>query len=353
MSTLTPNWSPAAKLLIILASLVIVVAGMRYASVLLVPLFMAIFISIVISPIFFFLQRCHVPAWLALLLLIFLLLLLATVGVGLLEYSLRNVIENLPLYQQILRDRTLELFDWLKKFGLSVPREMAMEVFDANSAFSFVRQLLSSLTALLGQALLIILLVIFILLEVTRLPDRIKALPNTTDESLERLARIVLNVRQYMGMKTLMSLLTGALVAILLLALEIDFAFLLGILAFVLNYVPTIGSFLAGVPGVFLAIIQHDITTALIALGGYVAINVGISNGLEPKVMGQSLGISPLVVMATLFFWGWVLGPVGMLLAVPLTMAVKVAMESDQHTSWMALLMTGDDEEPSKSDDKS
>lgn len=345
MTALSSQWSPAAKLLIILASLVIVIAGMRYASILLVPLFMAIFISIIISPLFFFLQRCHVPAWLALLLLILLLLLFATVGVGLLEYSLRSVINNLPIYQQILKDRTLDLFDWLKTFGVVVPKDLAMEVFDAGAAFGFVRNLLSSLTAVLGQAFLIILLVIFIMLEVTKLPERIKALPNTTEESWERLGRIILNVRQYMSMKTLMSILTGALVSILLFAIDVDFAFLLGVLAFLLNYIPTIGSFLAGVPGVFLALIQHDVTTALIALGGYVVINIGVSNGIEPKLMGQSLGISPLVVMATLFFWGWVLGPVGMLLAVPLTMAVKVAMESDQHTSWMALLMNAEEDE--------
>jgi predicted PurR-regulated permease PerM len=144
-----------------------------------------------------------------------------------------------------------------------------------------------------------------------------------------------------MFLKTVMSLLTGALVALWLLALGIEFPILLGVLAFALNYIPTIGSIVAAVPGILLAFIEFGLGMSALTALAYVVINIGVSNGIEPRYLGHGLGLSPLVVILSVLFWGWVLGAMGMLLAVPLTMTVKIALESSDDTRWMAVLMSG------------
>jgi predicted PurR-regulated permease PerM len=151
---------------------------------------------------------------------------------------------------------------------------------------------------------------------------------------------ITASIRRYMGLKTAVSLLTGFLVWISLTLLHVDFAALLGILAFVLNYIPNIGSIIASVPAVLLALVQHGVGTSLIVLCVYLAVNVGIGNLLEPRIMGHGLGLSPLAVIASLIFWGWVFGGAGMLLAVPLTRIVKIILESSDETRWVAVLLS-------------
>ena len=146
-------------------------------------------------------------------------------------------------------------------------------------------------------------------------------------------------MRRYVSLKSVMSLLTGMLVTSWLWILGIDNALFMGLLAFFLNFVPTIGSFIAAIPGVLLGFILLGPAMAAVTAIGYVVINVRVSNVIEPRFMAQSLGISPLVIVVSLVLWGWLLGPVGMLLSVPLTMAVKVGLESSSATKSIAVLL--------------
>lgn len=132
---------------------------------------------------------------------------------------------------------------------------------------------------------------------------------------------------------------TGLVITIFLLVVGIDYALMWGFLAFFLNYVPTIGSFIAAIPAVLLAIVQMGFGHAALIAGGYLVINIVISNLIEPKFMGRGLGLSTLVVFLSLVFWGWVLGPVGMLLSVPLTITVKIALESSPKTRKVAIFL--------------
>jgi predicted PurR-regulated permease PerM len=198
-----------------------------------------------------------------------------------------------------------------------------------------------TLRNLLTTTFVVVLVAIFILLEGTALPDKVRRVPGVSSEAWTHLSRIVADLRRYMFLKTVMSLLTGALVTLWLLLLEVDFAILFGALAFALNYIPVIGSIVAALPGVLLAFIEYGLGTSALTALGYVVINVGVSNGLEPRYLGQGLGLSPLVVIVSVLFWGWVLGPMGMLLSVPLTMSLKIALESDEGTRWLAVLLGG------------
>ena len=151
--------------------------------------------------------------------------------------------------------------------------------------------------------------------------------------------KFISNINRYMGIKTLTSVATGVIVALWLLILGVDYAMLWGLLAFLLNFIPSIGSILASIPAILLALIQLGTGSALLTGLGYLVVNIGIGTILEPRVMGHGLGLSALVVFLSIVFWGWVLGPVGMLLSVPLTMTLKIALNSKEDTRWIAVLL--------------
>jgi predicted PurR-regulated permease PerM len=142
-----------------------------------------------------------------------------------------------------------------------------------------------------------------------------------------------------MVIKTLISLATGVLIGIWLFILGVDFPILWGFLAFLLNYVPNVGSTIAAIPAVLLAFIQLGLGRAVMATAGYMAVNFILDNVIETRLMGQRLGLSTLVVFLSLIFWGSLLGPVGMVLCIPLTMTLKFACENNRDTRWIAVLI--------------
>ena len=142
-----------------------------------------------------------------------------------------------------------------------------------------------------------------------------------------------------MTIKTLTSALTGVTIAVGLLIEGVDFAVLWGFFAFLLNFIPNVGSFIAAVPAVLVAALQRGYGAALVTAGLYLAVNVVVGSILEPRWMGNQLGVSPLVVFLSLVFWGWVFGPVGMFLSVPLTISVQIMLASNPGTRWVAVLL--------------
>ena len=142
-----------------------------------------------------------------------------------------------------------------------------------------------------------------------------------------------------MGLKTLFSLATGVCVWILLSIIGVDFAGTWGLLAFFLNFIPAIGSIIAAIPAIIWALVQLGLPSALLTSLAYLVVNIIIGNLLEPRFMGHKLGLSPLVVILSMIFWGWVLGPVGMVLSVPLTMIGKIALATSEDTRWIALML--------------
>jgi len=329
----------AARLAVVLAALVIVVAGIKAAAPILVPFLLAVFLAVITAPFFVGLQQRGVPAPVALLIMILVLLVVGVVGATLVRSTLISFNENLPEYEEGLAKQTQGISDWLEKHDVSAPGDALADAISPGAAMSYLGSVAASLSGLLSQGFLILLVTVFILLEAAILPAKVRGLPGLREESFSSMEQIVDDVRRYMSMKTLISLLTGALVLVWTWLMGIHYPLLLGLLAFLLNYVPNIGSFIAAIPGVLLAFILHGAGAAGITAGGYVVINVVVGNAIEPRVMGRGLGLSPLVVLLSLIFWGWVLGPVGMLLSVPLTMTAKIAMEGSEETRWIALLL--------------
>ena len=334
-----PRFGSIQRVLLNLAALVVIVAGMRAAAPVLVLLLLSIFIAVVITPVFLGMQKRGIPSFIALLILILAMVLMGTVGASALAQSIDSFTSNLPVYQQRLGEQMGTVLSWLDAHGVGLPDQSIRETMRSPEGMRIVGNTLAALSGLAGRAFIIILVALFILFEAALLPRKIEAMPNIAPGTLDRLREVVINLRQYMWMKTLMSLLTGALVAFMLFLFGIDYAILLGVLAFGLNYVPNIGSFIAGLPGVGLAFIQFGFGTAAAIAVLYVVVNVLVSNVIEPRFMGGGLGLSPMIIVISLILWGWILGPIGMLLAVPLTMAFKIAFQGFEDTRWIAVLM--------------
>ncbi len=190
-----------------------------------------------------------------------------------------------------------------------------------------------------SNAFLVFLILIFTLAEATVFPAKFRAILGREHGHSSRLTKIVTEVQEYLGIKTFISLATGVLLGAWCWVLDLDFPILLGLVAFVLNYVPTVGSIIASAPAMLLALIQYGPGHALIVIVGYLVVNMAFGNLIEPNLLGRRLGLSTLVVILSLIFWGWVWGAVGALLAVPLTMVVKIMLENTSDLRWVAILL--------------
>ena len=334
-----------AGFLVSTAAFVIVVAGMRAAQDLLVPFLLSGFIAIIVAPALFFLQSKKFPTAVALLVVI-----AAVIAVGMLVGvlvggSVDDFAAKLPLYQERLQTQIHALLAWLTGVGIAVPEDTLLKLMDPGKAMQMAALGLRSLGSLLTNTLLILLTVIFILLEASSFPHKLRRILPDPETGFQHLGRFLENIQHYMAIKSATSLLTGVTIALWLWIVGVDYPLLWGMLAFFLNFVPNIGSFLAAIPALLLALIQLGPGGALWALIGYLIINNLVGNLIEPRFMGRGLGLSTLVVFLSLVFWGWVLGPVGMFLSVPLTMMAKIALDSDDQTRWIAILLSSGSKE--------
>jgi AI-2 transport protein TqsA len=331
--------SAALRALLPAAAFVVVVAGMQQAAPILVPLLLAVFISVVSIPPLFWFQRRGLPRGFAVLVVVAVIVVAMVLMGHVVSRSAADFVGSLPTLLEGLDERLQALLSWLGQRGVDTAGLGFSGALDPASVMRLAGKVLRGLSGVLTNAFLIIVMVVFILLEASSFPAKLRATSDDPDTSLGYYRIFLINVQRYIAIKTLMSLLTGAAVTGLLLVMGVSYPFLWGLLAFLLNYVPTLGSIAASVPAILVALIELGAGAAFLTAGGYLAVNIGISNFMEPRVMGRELGLSALVVLLSLVFWGWIFGVVGMLLAVPLTMTVKIALDSNAETRWLALLL--------------
>jgi predicted PurR-regulated permease PerM len=282
----------ASQILVTIASFVVVVAGMSAAKVVLVPFLLAAFIAIITTPPLFWLKRKGLPTWLALLIVILGVLFIALLMAGLVGSSVKDFSRDLPVYEAKLKQQTSLIMEWLERLGVDISGLSLTKIFDPGAAMKLVATLLNSLGNVLANGFLILMTVIFILLEASGFPAKLRTVLGGPESSLERFDNFISNVKHYMAIKTLVSIATGILVAIWLTVIGVDYPLLWGLLAFALNYIPNIGSIIAAVPAVLLAIIQLGFMRAGAAAAGYVVINLLMGSVIEPRFMGRGLGLS-------------------------------------------------------------
>lgn len=333
------------RTLLILAALVVVIAGMRASQAMLVPFLLSLFIAVISVPPMYWLQRRGLPTAAAIA-----IVLVGIVGVTLLFVvlagtSLDDFYRALPGYQERLQGELGGLIGWLNARGIELPRETLLSVIDPGAAMRLATNVLAGVGNVMTNALLIVLTVVFMLFEASSFPHKIGLAVDDPAKTFAHFAAFSENLKRYAVIKTLVSLATGAVIAVWLTILGVDYPLLWGALAFLLNYIPNIGSIIAAVPAVLLALLQFGWGPAALTAAGYVVVNMVMGNIVEPRYMGRGLGLSTLVVFLSLVFWGWVLGPVGMILSVPLTMTAKLALDANEETRWIAILL-GPDIEP-------
>jgi AI-2 transport protein TqsA len=328
------------RVLMIAAAVVVVVAGMRAAASLLVPFLLSIFIAIICAPPLLWLQNRRVPTWLALLLIVGVVGLLGFSVVAIIGGSVGTFTDNLAFYQTQLETQGEELRQWLQtNLGITISPGTLSGYLNVSSIMKLVTGILSGLGGILTNGFMILLTVIFMLLEASTIPAKLRL---AFGESLgigEATDRFVVMIKRYMIIKSVTSLAVGVLVTLWLTILGVDFPVLWGLLAFLMHYVPNIGSIIAAVPPVILALVQLGVWPSVLTAAGYLVISNVIGNLIEPRFLGRGVGLSTLVVFISLVFWGWVLGPVGMFLSVPLTMTVKIALENNRSTRWLSILL--------------
>ena len=341
------NVKPAARphVLVLIASFIIIVAGMKAASSILVPFFLAVFIAVICTPYLFWLQNKGVPKIVALLLILVTILTVGLLLGALVGTSLNNFLKSLPDYQDRLSANMAAVIDWFREKGINIPEEEVRNAFHPASVMRLAGTLLSAMSSVLTNAFLILLTIVFILLEAADFPKKLGAAMKKPEESLATIEKFSRSANRYVVIKTLISATVGLAISLYLLILGVDYPVLWGTLAFLLNYVPNIGSIIAAVPAALLAFVQLGAGSALLTVLGFLVVNNVLGNLVEPKLMGRGLGLSTLVVFLSLVFWGWVLGPIGMILSVPLTSLVKIALESNEETRGLAIMLGSSIEE--------
>jgi len=323
------------------AAFVVIIAGIQAAASLLVPFLLAAFIAILCLPPLNWLTAKRIPATAAVLIIALIIIVAGLLIGAFVGSSVADFSRNLPAYQDRLQALTGDTMHWLAGWGISISSQSLLDALNPSAAMGMAGKLLSGLGNAVTNTFLIVLTVIFLLIEATALPHKWNAI-GTRAPSMQGFEQFVRSVSTYFSIKGWVSLATGIFITIWLTVIGVDYPLLWGLVAFLFNFVPNIGSIIAAVPAILLALVQLGGGEALLAGLGYIIANVVMGNIIEPKFMGKGVGLSTLVVFLSLIFWGWVLGPVGMLLSVPLTMIVKLALEANEQTQWLAILLGPD-----------
>ncbi len=326
------------------AAIIIILGAVKIMEPIISPLLVALFIAAISAPAMFWLMSHKIPQSIALSIVICVVFIASFLIFNVVGKSLSHFIADIPSYQQKLQLISLNLIPKLETFGIAFNTEEIHKVFDLGAIMGFVGKTFSGVLNTLTNAFLIFLLVIFILIEFASFGVKVRQITKKPEKTMASLQHFSNTLNQYIVLKSLMSLLTAIPIMFALMIMDIDYPFLWGFLIFILNFIPNVGSIIAAIPIVLLALVQQGYISAIIVFAIIIIVNNIVGNVIEPKIMGRRLGLSSLVVFISLVFWGWLLGTVGMFLSVPLTMALKIALESNEKMMWLAILLGNQDE---------
>lgn len=327
-----------AHLFILLASIIIVLAGIKSAAVMIVPFLLSLFIAIILSPAFGYLNSRATPQALSLLIvmgsfLLFLLLVAKLIGTSISDFS-----ANSELYTQRLTLYYHSVTEFLQEYNIEIPQDTLVNFLHSNNIMSFATTLLQSMSAMLSNGFVVLLTVIFMLLESQHFTEKL-AYIDGSQKRLDSIQEIFAQIQNYMVLKAIISLLTAAIIWAALSIVGTEYAFLWAVIAFLFNFIPNIGSIIAALPALLITLVQlGPISTGVVAII-YLGVNIVVGSVIEPRVMGRGLGLSTLVVFLSLLFWGWLLGVVGMLLSIPLTIMVKIILNTNINTRSIAVML--------------
>jgi predicted PurR-regulated permease PerM len=325
------------RVMLILAATVVVLVGIRLSAPILNPIFFAVVLTLLFSPIYSWLKRRGLPSPLA---LVIMLVVIAAIFIALffiLGVSISKFSERVGFYTSQLNSQLVDLDALLERLGLS--NVDLRDVIKPSALTDVLGTILSGIAGFLSDLFLILVIMLFLLAEGPAMMDRLRAGTSGDNPQVERLTTIGRSVVRQFGLRAIVNLVTGAGVTVLLFFLGVDFPLLWGILTFFLSFVPYIGLVLAVTPAVVLALAEFGVSRAVLVIAGVIVINILAENVLSPMMMGRGLNISPTIVFLSFVFWAWLLGGPGAFLALPITLFVAVMFDTFPETRWLASLI--------------
>ncbi|ELX4650073.1 AI-2E family transporter [Escherichia coli] len=328
-------------ILLKLASLVVILAGIHAAADIIVQLLLALFFAIVLNPLvtWFIRRGVQRPIAITIVVVVVVMLIALTALVGVLAASFNEFISMLPKFNKELTRKLFKLQEMLPFLNLHMSPERMLQRMDSEKVVTFTTALMTGLSGAMASVLLLVMTVVFMLFEVRHVPYKMRFALNNPQIHIAGLHRALKGVSHYLALKTLLSLWTGVIVWLGLELMGVQFALMWAVLAFLLNYVPNIGAVISAVPPMIQVLLFNSVYECILVGALFLVVHMVIGNILEPRMMGHRLGMSTMVVFLSLLIWGWLLGPVGMLLSVPLTSVCKIWMETTKGGSKLAILL--------------
>jgi AI-2 transport protein TqsA len=325
------------RVMLLLAALVVVFVGMRLAAPILDPIFFAVVLALLFSPIYAWLRRRGVPTPLALVIMLVGLTVLFLGIAGIMGVSIARFSGEIGSYTGKLNDQLGNIQSLTKNLGVS--KADLQKALSPSALTGAIGAILSGVADFLSNLFLILIIVLFLLAEGPAMMNRLRASTATDHPQVERLTVFGRSVIRQLGLRTIVNLATATGVVLLLFVLRVDFPLMWGVLAFFLSFIPWIGLPLAVAPAVILALAEHGLTSALLVIAGVTVINILAENALSPMLMGRGLSISPTVLFLGFIFWAWLLGGPGAFLAAPLTIFLILMLDTFPETQWLANVM--------------
>ncbi|MFV0480826.1 MAG: AI-2E family transporter [Campylobacteraceae bacterium] len=323
------------------AAFVIVIAGVKSAQSIISPFLLAIFIAVMSAPAVFWLEKLGLRRIFAFFIVTIVVVAFLSIAMIITWNALNNFASKLHIFQvklNLLMEQ-VSIFLASKDIEFNPKADMPTE-FQPSYIINVMRGFLLSFSKILSGSFMIFLMVAFILFETTSLGDKTRVILGRGTKEAKTLDSFIQNLKKFLAIRTTASAITGLFVGVALALLGIENAIFWGITAFFLNFIPVVGSIIAAIAPIIMTFIEHSLGMVFAVSGVYLFINIAIGNIIEPRFLGHGMGISALVVLLSLIFWGWVLGPIGMFLAVPLTMIIKLILEINPDTRWIAIALS-------------
>ncbi len=334
------GFSHGARTVLVIAAVIVVILGMKAAADIINSIALALVLAVSMTPILNWLIKKGVPRGIALLLVIILVVLVIMSLIIMVTVSMQNVIETLPTYQEQLQGIQDNLYSFLEDYGIDLGELKNAEFFSSENLIYIGAQIASSVVNILSSWFFMLLLVTYMLMEAIDFPAKVRKTLDIGRGMPDRLFHVSDSLRSYISMTVWLGAFNAIVMTVIMYVMGVDFAGLWGILTFIMSFIPYVGFVISLMPPTIMALLESGWTSALIIVGAFLIVNTLIDNVIKPRVMGEGLDLSPVVIMLSLFFWAWVLGPMGALLAIPMTIIVKgLILESSDDTVWIANLM--------------
>jgi len=326
--------------MVIALGVVAIITAMKATASILNPIFVAVLFAVLFDiPRVWLIKRGMSPGK-ALLVTILGALLITLIFLVFLAITFINLSASLPEFRQQLDSQLTQLGAMLNQYGIQGDQLNEVAQSDQTNPLKIIGYVLGGVVSLLGSGLLILVYAIFLLIEASGFSTKLNAAFKPSEPAYRYLNTVTINLRNFLVAQTQVSLVTGVGVTLAMWLLGVEFALLWGFVAFLMNFIPYIGSILAAIPAVIVAFIQYGPSvTVLLVIGAYLLVNIVVNYTIYPRLMSKGVDVSMFVVLAGMVFWGWVLGPIGFILSVPLTAVIKISLESYPASNWLAVML--------------